>query len=65
MNFNVHIYILTFASLLQIRTMVNNVANEMEVYELLLSKLIIDMLQNSNKDPKKPKVKKMYYSSKA
>jgi len=42
--------------------MANNVANEMEVYELLLSNLIIDMLQNSNKYPKKPKVKKMYYN---
>ncbi len=47
------------------RTMVNNGANEMEVYELLLSKLIIDMLQNSNEDLKKSKVKKMYYSTKA
>jgi hypothetical protein len=45
--------------------MANNVANEMEVYESLLSKLIIDMLQNSNKDPKKPKIRKMYYLIKA
>ncbi len=47
------------------RIMANNVANEMEVYESLLSKLIIDMLQNSNKDPKKPKIRKMYYLIKA
>jgi hypothetical protein len=45
--------------------MANNVANEMEVYELLLSKLIINILQNSNKDLEKPKVKRMYYLTKA